>query len=426
MLTKSKLEIKPDDGDIKSISKSKQNPDLDLPDHMTNAKGDARLEQDSLQSSLKEPPVQPHRPITPYPTPEYPYPMKPLNQYYQNRYYPQPKVKRVTELSIGLIFLVCISIYWLPFIISGLIGSPFFIISEKLAEVIIGVVICIITFSLMIVVRKYLDNPTFDDYGFSTKNLGDNLSLTAKLIFIIFAVESLVVMFFRFFGVSFEGGPTEIDIFFVISAVIVAPIFEETVYRMNASTLLARRLPIIWVAGITSTWFIAKHVPMWHLDDNFGLPAILIISLVNIPMWTIVTYFFLKRKCIWIPFFVHMFNNGAIALFHFIPDSYAIILDFTFFGIGMLFLIIFGLPWIYKTIVKPLKNREIKFTKRTYYYLGISAGLTALFLGTSEALFAIQDINVNICFGLGIMLFAVSLVTVIYVMAQSEVVYVKK
>ena len=246
-----------------------------------------------------------------------------------------------------------------------------------------------------------------------------------KLIFIIIAVEFLVVAIIKSFGVSFEGGPQKIDIIFIISAVIVAPIFEETVYRMNASTLLARRFPIFWVAGITSVWFIAKHAPACHIDDDFGLQAIFIIVILSTLTWWVVTYYFLKRNCIWIPFFVHMFNNGSIVLFNLLPEDISILIEIVFIIIGIVFIFIFAIPKINKAIIEPLKAGKIRFRKKTKYHLSMFAGLSLLFLVTSEMLVFLQNINPLICIPIGLALMAISTITVIYIFSQSNIEYEK-
>jgi hypothetical protein len=194
---------------------------------------------------------------------------------------------------------------------------------------------------------------------------------------------------------------------------------------MNASTLLARKLPIIWVAAITSTWFIAKHIPMWHFDNDFGLPALGVILLVDIPLWIIVTYYYLKRNCIWIPFLVHVFNNGSIAMFHYLPENIGFITDLTFFFIGLIFIFIFGIPWFNKSIISKIQLGQVKFTKKTSWYLMVSIGLILLFLVTSEALVSIQNFNELVCLPLGLGLFLVSLLTVAYVLSNKTIEYVK-
>ena len=183
-----------------------------------------------------------------------------------------------------------------------------------------------------------VDKPTIEEYGLGKERLGSNLILTAKLLFIMVAVEFIALTIFEQFGVSFEGEPTDINLAFVILAVVISPIFEETVYRVNASTLLARRFPLILVSAITSVWFIAKHMPMWYFDDNFGFEAVIVIVLVDIPLWCVVTYYFLKRNCIWIPFIVHFFNNAAIAMFIFLPDLIGVIIEIAIIVIGIIFI----------------------------------------------------------------------------------------
>jgi membrane protease YdiL (CAAX protease family) len=272
--------------------------------------------------------------------------------------------------------------------------------------------------------RKKLDRPTLRDYGVSDENLKDNSILAAKLIFIIFAIESIVVLFFQYVGVSFEGGPEKIDILFIFSAVIVAPIFEEAVYRMNASTLLVNRLPIFWVAWITSTWFIIKHFPMWFFDDNFGLPALIILIIIDIPIWVIVTYFYLTKRSIWIPFLVHFFNNASIALFFHLPDHIANIIGFSFVIVGMIFLIVFGIPWLYKSILKPLFKCKIKINKRTQRNLKISLLLIFLFLVTSEALVSLSIISELICIPIGFLFLILTIITFVYVFIQGEDIFV--
>jgi membrane protease YdiL (CAAX protease family) len=359
------------------------------------------------------PQYQPYPPIIPY---QYPYPMP----------YGRPKFfQPYSEIPLILIFLVCLSVYWIPYIIAGLIGVPFYEINPDFAEVVAGAALCVITICLMVLIRSNLDRPTLKDYGFTTENLGDNLKFTVKLIFIIYAVETVVILIFQFLGVSFEGGVSDINIYFIISAVIIAPIFEETVYRMNASTLLARRIPIIWVAAITSTWFIAKHIPMWHFDNDFGLPALGVILMINIPVWIIVTYYYLKRNCIWIPFLVHVFNNGAIAMFHYLPEDIGFITDQIFFFIGVIFIFVFGIPWFNKSIISKIHLEQVKFTKKTSWYLMVSIGLILLLLVTSEALVSIQNFNELVCLPIGLALFLVSLLTVAYVLSNKTVEYVK-
>ncbi len=329
-------------------------------------------------------------------------------------------------MSLILIFLVCITVYWLPYIISNMISIPFLFISEKSAEVAMGIALCLITIALMLFLRQYLDNPTMKDYGFSSKNLGGNLVLTTKLIFIIFAVDFLVLEFFSALGVSFESEPIDIDIFFILSAVIIAPIFEETVYRINASTLLARRLPIIWVAGITSVWFITKHIPMWHLDTKFGLAALSVIVPLEIIIWTVITYYFLKRKCIWIPFLLHVFNNGSIALFNILPETIADYLGLLFLGIGVVFIVVFAIPKFHHVVIQNIKQKKFKIASKTYYYLLIAAGLSLLFVITSEGLVGLQYINTILCLPIGGVLILISIITVVYIFLNKNTFYVKE
>ena len=329
----------------------------------------------------------------------------------------------MSELSIILIFLVSITVFWLPYTISGFIGMPFNNVSVKLAEVIASIALCVLTLVLMLFIRQNLDKPTLKDYGISTENLSSNLILTMKLIFIFIALEFLAVTIFNYIGVSFEGGPQQIDIYFIFSAVIIAPIFEETVYRLNASTLLARRLPILWVAVITSTWFIAKHVPMWHFEDGFKIPAILVILMINIPTWMVVTYYFLKRNCIWIPFIVHFFNNGSIALFYYLPDQVGVYLEYILIGIGIVFIFIFGLPKINKVIIEKIRYGKFQLTKETYNHMAIAVGLIILFLITSEALVFIADYNLLLCMPIGLILIGLSIFTVLYILTNRNIVY---
>jgi membrane protease YdiL (CAAX protease family) len=344
----------------------------------------------------------------------------------------------MSELPYYLIFLVILTVFWLPYILSNFIGGPFLFISENAGGLAIGISLCILTIIIMWFLRRYLDRPTWKEYGLSTENLGSNLFLAFKLVFIIFAIELLVIYLFDYIGVSFEGGVEEVDIFFIISAVIIAPIFEETVYRMNASTLLARRLPIIWVAGITSFWFIAKHIPMWHFDNGYGLGAVFIIVAIDVPLWIIVTYYFLKRKCIWIPVIVHVFNNGSIVIFSYLPDDPSIILEYIFIGMGILFIFIFGLPGIYKFYKEKIKSGKLRITSKTYRNFGIATGLALLFLATSEALVFIISfetvdptggtlpLGLIICSMIGILLIILGIVTIVYVYMNKHITYVKE
>ncbi len=369
------------------------------------------------------PPPSPPPPTLQYTTHHFPgYPPH-LSYPFQ---YSQPKLfKPFSEMPLILIFLVCITVYWLPYIAANLIGVPFYTINPDLAEVVAGIALCVLSIALMLLIRSNLDKPSLKDYGLTTENLGNNLIFTVKLIFIIYAIEWLAIYIFQHLGVSFEGGPAEINIFFIISAVIIAPIFEETVYRVNASTLLARRLPIIWVAIITSTWFIAKHLPMWHFDDKFGLPALGVILMVDIPLWTIVTYYYLKRNCIWIPFFVHMFNNASIALFYYLPEFYGTITDYLFLIIGVLFIIAFGLPWLYKNVVTKYLKGVFQVTTKDTQNMAISLGLIILFLITSEALISVQNINEYVCLPIGLGFILLSIITIGFVLSNRTVVYVK-
>ena len=367
--------------------------------------------------------VPPQPPRAPYPYP-HPYPPYPPYSPYPVPYYYKPIItKKMSELSIILIFLVSITVFWLPYTISGFIGMPFNNVSVKLAEVIASIALCVLTLVLMLFIRQNLDKPTLKDYGISTENLSSNLILTMKLIFIFIALEFLAVTIFNYIGVSFEGGPQQIDIYFIFSAVIIAPIFEETVYRLNASTLLARRLPILWVAVITSTWFIAKHVPMWHFEDGFKIPAILVILMINIPTWMVVTYYFLKRNCIWIPFIVHFFNNGSIALFYYLPDQVGVYLEYILIGIGIVFIFIFGLPKINKVIIEKIRYGKFQLTKETYNHMAIAVGLIILFLITSEALVFIADYNLLLCMPIGLILIGLSIFTVLYILTNRNIVY---
>lgn len=371
---------------------------------------DYQISRDRPQS---EPPVTYQQP---FPAPYYTYPIM----------FKPPKMMKISDISLLLIFLICITVYWLPYIISSIIGMPIYLFNSDLAEIIAGIALIILTFIIMFLIRRNLDNPTLKDYGITSENLGSNLILSFKLIFIFFSIWALVLSIFEFLGISFEGGPAKIDIYFIISAVIIAPIFEETVYRMNASTLLARKLTIIWVAWITSTWFIVKHLPMWFFNDSFGLPALSIIIIVDIPIWTLVTFFYLKRNCIWIPLIVHMFNNGTIVLFHYVPNAIGEIVSIIFFGLGVVFIFIFGIPWIYKKIIKPIKYGRIRISNKTYRNLGLSLGLIALLLITSEALVFLNRIDEIICIPIGFLLLVISFITFIYFLAQSDVQYVKK
>ena len=330
-----------------------------------------------------------------------------------------------------LIFLVCLTVFWLPYLIANFIGAAFFLIDSQLAIVIMGILLCIFTVGLMQFLRQRLDRPTVKDYGLTSENLGSNLILTIKLIFIIVAVEYLLISIFQSIGISFEGGVTDVDIFFIISAVIIAPIFEETVYRMNASTLLARRLPLVWVAAITSTWFIAKHVPMWHFEHNFGLPSLFVILLIDIPLWWVITYYYLKRNCIWIPVLVHVFNNGSIALFHFLSDLMGFLLELVFVFIGVVFIFVYGIPMVNNVIIKKFKAGKLKPTKETFHYFLIFICFSALFLITSEALISLErynpiegaNIGVVLCGTIGAVLLILSIITVVYLYANKNIVY---
>ena len=347
----------------------------------------------------------------PYPPPGVPYKSK--------------IIKRMSEMPLVLIFLICITVYWLPQFISGLIGVPFYFMGLKIAELASGISLCVVTILIMFFLRRNLDKPTLKDYGLSTQNLGSNLVLAVKLIFIIFAVDYLVILIFQGLGVSFEGGPENIDIFFIISAVIVSPIVEEVVYRMNASTLLARRLPIIWVAGITSFWFIVKHVPAWHVDDNVGLPAIAVIIPMSTIIWIVVTYYFLTRNCIWIPFLVHLFNNASIVLFRSIPEQAGYYLELIMMGVGVVLLIVYGLPKIYRILNTQIKLKRLKITKRTYSNLTIALVLSVSFLLTSEALFGVRYFNDWLCIPIGMILVALSIFTIFYLIANKDISYTK-
>ena len=128
-------------------------------------------------------PDQPDRYPAPYPS-QGPYPYPPP-QYPVSYYYKPTIIRKKSDLLLILIFLVCISVYWLPYIISNFIGASFYFLSPKLAEVILGVALCVLTLALMVFLRQYLDRPSLKDYGLSTENLGNNLKLTIKLIFII-------------------------------------------------------------------------------------------------------------------------------------------------------------------------------------------------------------------------------------------------
>jgi membrane protease YdiL (CAAX protease family) len=332
-----------------------------------------------------------------------------------------------------MIFLIIFTVYWLPFFLGGIIGAPFFYLGSGVANVINGVVICFFSILIMVLLRQFFDRPTIKDYGLSGEKLGSNLFLAFKLVFIIWAVEFIVVYIAEFIGISFEGGPQQIDIFFIISAVIIAPIFEEVVYRMNASTLLARRLPIIWVAGITGTWFILKHLPMWHYDSDFGLAALAVFAPVDVVIWIVVTYYFLKRKCIWIPVIIHVVNNGAIAAFSYVPEQTVDYIDIIFAGIGILFIFIFAVPRLYKIISSKLATGGFRITKKTYYHMQISFGMTALLLLTSEAIVYLSfydpsggafPIGIAICGVLGLIFLVLCIITIVYVYVNKNIYYV--
>jgi membrane protease YdiL (CAAX protease family) len=340
--------------------------------------------------------------------------------------YPEPTIrKKMSQMPLIFIFLVCITVYWLPYIVSNFIGISFIVFGEGIAELVIGIALCVLTFAFMVFIRGYIDRPTWKEYGLSTENLGSNLLFTVKLIFVIVAIEFIVISFFQYIGVSFEGDPREIDILFIISAVILAPIFEETVYRMNASTLLARRLPIFWVAWLTAFWFIAKHLPMWHLDDGFGLPAVLIIIILDVPLWAMVTYYYLKRQCVWIPLGVHMFNNGAIALFYFIPDDIGIIIELAMVIIGIFIIIIAVILELNKRMGDLQPIFKIELSQKTLYYFALSVGLGLLFLVTTEALVGLTYIDPVICIPIGFALLFICIITVGQVLSNRHIEYVK-
>jgi membrane protease YdiL (CAAX protease family) len=320
---------------------------------------------------------------------------------------------------------VIITVYWLPTLLSAFVGWPFSYIDEDMGNLVTGVSLCIITIIIMLGLRRMVDAPTIEEYGLGTKRLGSNLILTVKLIFIIVAVEFIAISIFEQFGISFEGDPTDINLAFIVLAVVISPIFEETVYRMNAATLLARRMPIIWVSAITATWFIAKHIPMWHVDNGISLPGVLLITAIDIPIWIVITYYFLKRRCIWIPMILHVFNNAYIVVYNLTPYP---LNDYTYYIlvlIGIIFLIVFGFPVVYKKIIKPLLKKRMQFTSKTSYHLFLTVVLTTLLLITSEALIGIQYIDPLICLPIGLILITISILTIIFVVSNRNITYIK-
>ncbi|WP_455391589.1 CPBP family intramembrane glutamic endopeptidase [[Eubacterium] cellulosolvens] len=412
-------------------------PKMD-PEFQSREKDEGLIEDHARPLSHDYPPstAQPY----PYPFPpsyQYPYPYPYPAPYFSPYQLKPPIYKKMSEIPLVLIFLVCLTVYWIPYILSNFIAAPFLWFGDDVAEIAIGGILCSMTIILMLFLRRNLDRPTWEDYGLSTKNLGSNLFLAVKLVFVIYAVESLVVYLAQAIGISFEGGVGEVDLVFIISAVIIAPIFEETVYRMNAATLLARRLPIIWVAFITSTWFIAKHVPMWHFDNGYGLPAVSIIVAVDVPLWILVTYYFLKRNCIWIPVLVHVFNNGSIVLFHYLPSDPGMVLDYVFIGLGIAFIFIYGLPGIYRFYKEKIETKKFQITQKSYYYLGLSLVLASLFLVTSEALVSLLYFETTgptdellptgfiICSLIGILFIILGIITIVYVYVNKNIYYVK-
>jgi len=116
-----------------------------------------------------------------------------------------------------LIFLVILTVYWLPYILGNLIGIPFLIISPGAADLAMGVSVCVFSISLMFFLRMYLDRPTMKDYGLTTDRLGSNVFLAVKLFMMMLGVEFIVLSIFSALGISFEGSDQQIDIFFIVS-----------------------------------------------------------------------------------------------------------------------------------------------------------------------------------------------------------------
>jgi hypothetical protein len=273
-----------------------------------------------------------------------------------------------------MIFLIIFTVYWLPFFLGGIIGAPFFYLGSGVANVINGVVICFFSILIMVLLRQFFDRPTIKDYGLSGEKLGSNLFLAFKLVFIIWAVEFIVVYIAEFIGISFEGGPQQIDI-----------------------------------------------------------AALAVFAPVDVVIWIVVTYYFLKRKCIWIPVIIHVVNNGAIAAFSYVPEQTVDYIDIIFAGIGILFIFIFAVPRLYKIISSKLATGGFRITKKTYYHMQISFGMTALLLLTSEAIVYLSfydpsggafPIGIAICGVLGLIFLVLCIITIVYVYVNKNIYYV--
>ncbi len=199
------------------------------------------------------------------------------------------------------LFFVCFLIYWLPILINWL-----FVVCDLRLNLTGRILLQILAAMVFIwLVRDGIDRPKKEELGLSGEHPMIMAGLGFGVLGAVFLAWLFYVMFFAALQIDFGDSELDRTPEMFLFVVILGPLWEELIYRVNALTLLSRRYRPMQASFIVAVWFIAKHFLNWY---NNGTSAEWIVAsiLFSIVAWTLVDYLFLKYRSILIPLVFHM------------------------------------------------------------------------------------------------------------------------
>ncbi len=346
-----------------------------------------------------------------------------------------------------LCYLIIFAVFWVPYLLSNLIYGYWIAVvgidalwSRAAGASLLTFWLVGLTVVMFYVLRGRLDRPSWRELGFRADGLHKQL---LHAVLLVAAVELLEYMFWKFsFLIYIDTSVHRADptIASIITAVIAAPLFEELVYRVNATTLMKREMGAAKAALIISVWFIAKHVFFWRFEEGIEWAGVFYVIGYSTFLWWLVSYRYLKEKSIIIPFFYHLYNNGLIALSYVFPEfvSYTR-LAFIFGGVAVIayYAVMFSLTYPNKMVrtgyarwvpikgapfplhfllISPSevgKERITRFWKKALgqrslalWAIAIAGGLFLVF--TSEPLIYLGNIHGALCLSVGVLILMIS------------------
>ncbi len=218
-----------------------------------------------------------------------------------------PNTKWTTKSIYKLLFLFLIVEYAVSILLGGLYYKDilsFLITSPRLRDSLGGIIIeCFILFVVWYVVTKKYKLP-FIFLGFEKNRIKPGLIWGVGFLLLV----ELVIVFLKYFRcipISSESFKEEVNILWLLSLFITAPIAEEVFYRGYVYPNFRNRVGIIWAILLSSVCFVAFHT-LWTAWPNILISGI------------IFCYLYEKSGSLIAPIIAHISSNimGFLISYH--------------------------------------------------------------------------------------------------------------